>query len=175
MEMILPNSFAIKVLGLTCSASACERNWSTFNQVHTKRRNRLTTERMNDLVYTMYNRKLKNKFIKKSTLKEGDDPLVVENVMSDDEWIADPSGDESDIGGDEPNEEESDEPIRTTRGGGPTKTRRGGGTIEKGDGSSSNKRKTVQTMLIDEDDDDDDADWVEEDCEDDEDGEFLAI
>ncbi|KAL4562046.1 hypothetical protein LXL04_034235 [Taraxacum kok-saghyz] len=26
-------AFAIKILGLTCSASACERNWSTFNQV----------------------------------------------------------------------------------------------------------------------------------------------
>ncbi|XP_060961998.1 uncharacterized protein LOC115710731 [Cannabis sativa] len=30
--------FAIKVLGLTCSASGCERNWSTFNQVHTKKK-----------------------------------------------------------------------------------------------------------------------------------------
>ncbi|KAL4574601.1 hypothetical protein LXL04_021435 [Taraxacum kok-saghyz] len=30
-------AFAVKVLGLTCSASACERNWSTYNQVHTKR------------------------------------------------------------------------------------------------------------------------------------------
>ncbi|KAH6837522.1 hypothetical protein C2S53_008495 [Perilla frutescens var. hirtella] len=26
-------SFATKILGLTCSSSACERNWSTFNQV----------------------------------------------------------------------------------------------------------------------------------------------
>ncbi|KAL4554175.1 hypothetical protein LXL04_039712 [Taraxacum kok-saghyz] len=79
-------AFAVKVLGLTCSASACERNWSTYNQVHTKRRNRLNTQRMNDLVYIMYNKKLKQKFNKKSNLKENEDPLDVEYVMSDDEW-----------------------------------------------------------------------------------------
>ncbi|KAL4568325.1 hypothetical protein LXL04_023934 [Taraxacum kok-saghyz] len=79
-------AFAVKVLGLTCSASACERNWSTYNQVHTKRRNRLNTQRMNDLVYIMYNKKLKQKFNKKSNLKENEDLLDVEYVMSDDEW-----------------------------------------------------------------------------------------
>ncbi|XP_071726331.1 uncharacterized protein [Rutidosis leptorrhynchoides] len=78
-------AFALKVIGLTCSASACERNWSTFNQVHTKRRNRLGTKRMNDLVYIMYNRKLKQKFMKKKN--EEEDPLCIENVMSDDEWL----------------------------------------------------------------------------------------
>ena len=26
-------SFAVKILSLTCSSSACERNWSTFNLV----------------------------------------------------------------------------------------------------------------------------------------------
>ncbi|CAI9259863.1 unnamed protein product [Lactuca saligna] len=35
-------AFAMKILGFTFSASSCERNWSTFNQVHTKRRNRLS-------------------------------------------------------------------------------------------------------------------------------------
>ncbi|PON81575.1 HAT, C-terminal dimerization domain containing protein, partial [Trema orientale] len=81
-------AFAIRVLGLTCSSSACERNWSTFNQVHTKRRNRLTMSRMNTLVYIMYNKKLKHKFLKAKSRKEEDDPLIVENVSSDDEWVA---------------------------------------------------------------------------------------
>ncbi|KAJ0877239.1 putative HAT dimerization domain, ribonuclease H-like superfamily [Helianthus annuus] len=31
--------FAIRVLSLTCSATGCERNWSVFQQLHTKRRN----------------------------------------------------------------------------------------------------------------------------------------
>ncbi|XP_062082381.1 uncharacterized protein LOC133788794 [Humulus lupulus] len=87
-------SFATRVLGLTCSASACERNWSTFNQVHTKRRNRLSTKKMNSLVYIMYNKKLKHKFFKKQSRREEDDPLIVENVSSDDEWVANPNDEE---------------------------------------------------------------------------------
>ncbi|XP_047309926.1 uncharacterized protein LOC124913387 [Impatiens glandulifera] len=31
--------FAIRILSLTCSSSGCERNWSAFEMVHTKRRN----------------------------------------------------------------------------------------------------------------------------------------
>ncbi|KAM0018998.1 putative HAT dimerization domain, ribonuclease H-like superfamily [Helianthus debilis subsp. tardiflorus] len=170
-------AFAMKILGLTCSASACERNWSTFNQVHTKRRNRLTTERMDDLVFIMYNRKLKQKFVKRSNLKEDEDPLLVENVMSDDEWIADPSDDDDEdaIQVDAANVEESDEVIRT-RGSRATKSRRGGGMIERGGGSSSSKKRKAALHLIDEaDEDEDDEDWVEEDCEDDEDDVRYAI
>ena len=89
-------AFAIRVLGLTCSASACERNWSTFNQVHTKRRNRLGTSKMNDLVYIMYNRKLKYNFMKKLSLKDEEDPLIVEDVPSDDEWMVNPDNEEGD-------------------------------------------------------------------------------
>ncbi|KAK9070786.1 hypothetical protein SSX86_011188 [Deinandra increscens subsp. villosa] len=91
--------FAMKILGLTCSASACERNWCMFKQVHTKRRNRLTAKRMNDLVYIMYNKKLKHKFVKKGSLKEKEDPLLVEYLQSDDEWIAELDGEAAIEGG----------------------------------------------------------------------------
>ncbi|KAI9084351.1 hypothetical protein K1719_033693 [Acacia pycnantha] len=30
-------NLAVRVLGLTCSASGCERNWSTFEHIHSKR------------------------------------------------------------------------------------------------------------------------------------------
>ncbi|XP_050889717.1 uncharacterized protein LOC127095008 [Lathyrus oleraceus] len=43
-------NFAICVLSLTRSSFGCERNWS----VHTKKRNRLKQNTMNDLVYAMY-------------------------------------------------------------------------------------------------------------------------
>nr|KAJ0218212.1 hypothetical protein LSAT_V11C300139100 [Lactuca sativa] len=33
--------FAIKILSLTCSPSGCERYWSAFEVVHSKRRNQL--------------------------------------------------------------------------------------------------------------------------------------
>ncbi|KAK4583568.1 hypothetical protein RGQ29_026342 [Quercus rubra] len=37
----------------------CERNWSVFEQIHTKRRNRLEHQRLNDLVFVHYNYRLK--------------------------------------------------------------------------------------------------------------------
>ncbi|CAH9099577.1 unnamed protein product, partial [Cuscuta epithymum] len=36
---------AKRILGLTTSSSGCERNWSTFEGIHTKKRNRLDTTR----------------------------------------------------------------------------------------------------------------------------------
>ncbi|CAL9006544.1 unnamed protein product, partial [Prunus brigantina] len=49
--------FAIRVLSLTCSASGCERNWSTFEQRSIRRRSKI-------------------------------DPILVNEIESDDEWIA---------------------------------------------------------------------------------------
>ncbi|XP_034695709.1 uncharacterized protein LOC117921866 [Vitis riparia] len=54
--------FAMKVLNLTCSASGCERNWSIFENIHSKRRNRLDHQRLNDLVYIKNNRVLKRRY-----------------------------------------------------------------------------------------------------------------
>ena len=168
-------AFAIKILGLTCSASACERNWSTFNQVHTKRRNRLTTKRMNKLVYVMYNRKLKERFLKKSKQKE-EDALVVEHVMSDDEWVANPSDDDEEVNTVEVEAEleaeleaevevelEAEVEVREV-------------VREVGASSSSRKRKGAQLNLVD--DTDDEVEFVEDDDDygdEDEDDEFLPL
>ena len=46
---------AKRILGLTCSASSCERNWSMYLFVHSKTRNRLTTKKAQDLVYIYAN------------------------------------------------------------------------------------------------------------------------
>ncbi|XP_020203984.2 uncharacterized protein LOC109789440 [Cajanus cajan] len=73
--------FAIRVLSLTCSSSGCERNWSSFEMVHTKRRNRLHQRKMNDLVYVMYNLKLKSKQVKRNLV------IPFDELHSDDEWI----------------------------------------------------------------------------------------
>ncbi|KAH1192481.1 hypothetical protein GmHk_19G053708 [Glycine max] len=58
--------FAICVLSLTCSSFGCEQNFSSFEMVHTKRRNHLHQKKMNDLVYVMYNLKLKSRKIRKT-------------------------------------------------------------------------------------------------------------
>ncbi|XP_020202360.1 uncharacterized protein LOC109788112 [Cajanus cajan] len=62
---------AIRILSLTCSASGCERNWSIFEQVHTKRRNRLEHKRLHDLVFVKYNQALHQR-------EEGEDERVHE-------------------------------------------------------------------------------------------------
>eukprot|EP00253_Pinus_taeda_P028377 PITA_28377 len=43
--------FAVRFLSHTSSASSCEHNWSTLEQIHTKKRNRLKQKRLNDLVF----------------------------------------------------------------------------------------------------------------------------
>lgn len=50
---------AMKILSLTCSSSACERNWSAFEQVHAKKRSRLLHDRMRDLVFIKFNSRMK--------------------------------------------------------------------------------------------------------------------
>ena len=53
---------AIRVLSQTCSASGCERNWSLFEHIHSKKRNRLEHQRMNDMAYVQCNSRLEQKY-----------------------------------------------------------------------------------------------------------------
>ncbi|XP_047064852.1 uncharacterized protein LOC124672714 [Lolium rigidum] len=82
---------AMRILSLTCSSSACERNFSVFQQVHTKRRNRLLHDKMCDFVFIKANSQLEQKRGMKDR-----DPIedktyadVVEDVVEDEdnEWI----------------------------------------------------------------------------------------
>ncbi|KAJ8749645.1 hypothetical protein K2173_026294 [Erythroxylum novogranatense] len=52
---------AVKILSQTSSSSGCERNWSVFERIHTKRRNRLEHQRLNDLVFVHYNLRLQHR------------------------------------------------------------------------------------------------------------------
>ena len=45
----------LKLLGQPCSSSCCERNWSTYNFIHFMKRNKLTPQRAEDLVYVHNN------------------------------------------------------------------------------------------------------------------------
>ncbi|GBG78952.1 hypothetical protein CBR_g28667 [Chara braunii] len=58
---------AIKVLNMWTTASPCERNWSTFDLVHTKRRNKLSPDTLEKLVFMHWNTKL----LRMSRLKRG--------------------------------------------------------------------------------------------------------
>ncbi|XP_058768459.1 uncharacterized protein LOC131642205 [Vicia villosa] len=66
---------AIKILSLTCSSSGCERNWSAFEYIHSKKRNRLEHQMLQDLVFIKYNQNLKERFDSDDLI----DPVVLED------------------------------------------------------------------------------------------------
>lgn len=76
--------FAIRILSLTCSSSGCERNWSAFEMVHTKRRNRLKQKTMNDVVFVMANSRLSKKKKERKTHE-----MEFNDISSDDDWVLD--------------------------------------------------------------------------------------
>ena len=51
-------SITLKLLGQPCSSSCYERNWSTYNFIHSIKRNKLTPQRAEDLVYVHNNLRL---------------------------------------------------------------------------------------------------------------------
>ncbi|XP_019261290.1 PREDICTED: uncharacterized protein LOC109239218 [Nicotiana attenuata] len=75
--------FAVKILSLTCNASGCERNWSVFEHIHSKKRNRPELSRLNDLMYIKYNRTLKRRYDARNTI----DPILLDNIDEANEWL----------------------------------------------------------------------------------------
>ncbi|XP_058227209.1 uncharacterized protein LOC131335737 [Rhododendron vialii] len=78
--------FAIRVLSQCCSATGCERNWSTFEFIHSKKWNRLEHKRLNDLVYVRYNLKLRERIIRR--MRDALDPISLENIDVLDDWVS---------------------------------------------------------------------------------------
>ncbi|VAH79875.1 hypothetical protein VPH35_053130 [Triticum aestivum] len=77
---------AIRILSLTFSSSACERNWSAFERVHSKKRTRLGQKKLNDLVYVMFNKRLDLKYSERER-----DPLLAKYIEDEppNEWMLD--------------------------------------------------------------------------------------
>ncbi|KAH9291975.1 hypothetical protein KI387_042840, partial [Taxus chinensis] len=73
---------AIKVLAQVASSSSSERNWSTYNFIHSQKRNRLGAKRAEDLVYIHSNLRLlshKQPEYKEGSTKHWDiDPEIVD-------------------------------------------------------------------------------------------------
>ncbi|XP_050385846.1 uncharacterized protein LOC126802279 [Argentina anserina] len=49
---------AFKLVGQPCSSSCCERNWSTYNFIHSLKRNKIRPQRAEDLVFVHTNLRL---------------------------------------------------------------------------------------------------------------------
>ncbi|XP_065670247.1 uncharacterized protein LOC136088936 [Hydra vulgaris] len=60
---------ASRILQLPASSAACERSFSTYSDIHSAKRNRLTTERAGKLVFISQNLKLEN--IENTSYKNG--------------------------------------------------------------------------------------------------------
>ncbi|KAL6561966.1 hypothetical protein OROGR_002973 [Orobanche gracilis] len=147
--------FAIKVLSLTCSASGCERNWSAFEHIHTKKRNRLTQKRLNDLVYVKYNRALKRRF----DARDLQDPIPLDVIDDCNEWLLGKGLDDDNVNADYVHEGEgltwadvciasgAEEPLYRTR-----RLTRNMTTSKSSEGASS-------SHLIDEDDDEEEKEF----------------
>ncbi|XP_057837206.1 uncharacterized protein LOC131047347 isoform X2 [Cryptomeria japonica] len=74
---------AIRILSQPCSASGCERNWSMFEHIHSKRCDRLSVEKMNDLVFVHYNLRLR---MRKNALVDIFSPIILDEVDLEAEW-----------------------------------------------------------------------------------------
>ncbi|KAG8377696.1 hypothetical protein BUALT_Bualt08G0059600 [Buddleja alternifolia] len=51
-------SISVKLFGQVSSSSCCERNWSTYSFIHSTKRNQITPQRAEDLVYVHSNLRL---------------------------------------------------------------------------------------------------------------------
>ncbi|XP_052623826.1 uncharacterized protein LOC128129227 [Lactuca sativa] len=76
--------FAIRILSQTTSSSGCVRNWSVFERIHTKRRNRLEHQMLNDIVFVHYNLRLQNRL--KVDMRSYD-PVDYENIDKTGFWV----------------------------------------------------------------------------------------
>ncbi|KAM3225980.1 hypothetical protein ACQJBY_058586 [Aegilops geniculata] len=75
---------ALRILNLTTSSSGCERNWSVFEQVDAKRRNKLDVHRRDYLVYIQFNGRMIDKRKKYSS---SCDVLLGEDASMAQDWI----------------------------------------------------------------------------------------
>jgi hypothetical protein len=75
---------AVRVLSQVSSACACERNWSNYDFIHNRKRNRLQPERADDIVYVFSNLRLANKVFDVEYEEKFLDWVEVEGEDSDD-------------------------------------------------------------------------------------------
>eukprot|EP00253_Pinus_taeda_P007989 PITA_07989 len=77
--------FAICILSLTCSETGCERNWSVFERIHPKKRNRLDQKWLNYLVYVQYNLRLRRNQLLNKRLDSNS--IVLEDIDPTLDWV----------------------------------------------------------------------------------------
>ncbi|KAL4598973.1 hypothetical protein ACB092_11G093700 [Castanea dentata] len=74
---------AIRILSQIAASSGCEQNWSVFQKIHSKIRNSVEHQRLNDLVYVHYNYRLKEIKRKKFNF----DPIDYTSIDKTEFWV----------------------------------------------------------------------------------------
>ncbi|XP_050259849.1 uncharacterized protein LOC126704904 [Quercus robur] len=74
----------IRILSQTFASSRCERCWSLFDQIHSKRRNRLEHQRLNNLVFVHHNLRLRHMLYNKMF---NFDPIDYASIDKTDFWV----------------------------------------------------------------------------------------
>lgn len=75
---------AIRILSQVCSTFSFHRQWSTFRQIHSEKRNKIDRETLNDLVYINYNLKLARQMNAKFSEV---DLLQFDDIDMSSEWV----------------------------------------------------------------------------------------
>ena len=77
----LLSSTALKLLSIPATSAASERNWSTYNFIHSKLRNRLINDRAEKLVYIYWNLRILRELNVPLTIKElVESGVTIENL-----------------------------------------------------------------------------------------------
>ncbi|XP_071686197.1 uncharacterized protein [Rutidosis leptorrhynchoides] len=74
---------AMRILSQVCSTSPFEKHWSTFQQIHSEKRNKIDKETLNDIAYIHYNLKL----AKSKNSKSDADPIQLGEIDMTSEWV----------------------------------------------------------------------------------------
>ncbi|CAL1390979.1 unnamed protein product [Linum trigynum] len=75
---------AIRILSQVCSSFTFEKNWNTFQQLHSEKRNKIDKESLNDLVYVNYNLRLSRQL---RTNAAEVDPIQSDDIDMTSEWV----------------------------------------------------------------------------------------
>ncbi|KAL5144536.1 hypothetical protein HKD37_06G014813 [Glycine soja] len=68
---------------LPLNSLGCERNWSTFEHIYSKKRSRLEHQKLQDLVYVKYNQALLDRFECHDVI----DPIALNDIDDSNEWL----------------------------------------------------------------------------------------
>ncbi|CAN0915302.1 hypothetical protein LINGRAHAP2_LOCUS29053 [Linum grandiflorum] len=78
----------MRLLSQTASSFGCEQNWTVFEHVDTKRRNRLEHKWFSNLVFVHYNMHLQHRYNgRRSTC----DPIDYESIDAPAAWVEEPT------------------------------------------------------------------------------------